>query len=230
MMKGIQPPFKIQLVIATRNMHKVREFRAMLKPFPQFDTLSLSDFPEYTLPPETGATFEENAILKATHAASALNQWVLADDSGLVVSALNGAPGIYSSRFAGDDATDFDNRKKILELMRHLLDDDRSAYFECAIALASPEGLKKCSRGTCEGKLLTFERGNGGFGYDSLFLKHEYNKTFAELSESVKNRVSHRRKAFDKINPSLESITYSPELSLPMPKSAPPSRENADPV
>ncbi|MBS0624652.1 MAG: RdgB/HAM1 family non-canonical purine NTP pyrophosphatase [Verrucomicrobia bacterium] len=196
----------MQLVVASRNMHKVREFRAMLKSLPQFDILSLCDFPNYAPPPESGASFEENAVVKATHASVSLNQWVIADDSGLVVPALNGAPGILSARFAGQDATDFDNRVKLLESMRHLLDDDRHAYYECWIALASPSGLKKSARGTCEGKLLSIERGGGGFGYDSLFVKHEYNKTFAELGESVKNRVSHRRKAFDKILTSLESI------------------------
>jgi len=202
-----QPPSSIQLVIASRNIHKVREFKAIFKALSQFDILSLSDIPTYTPPPETGCSFEENATLKATHAAAALKKWVLADDSGLVVPALNGEPGVYSARFAGVDATDFDNRKKLLELMRHLLDEDRNAYFECSLALASPEGLKKCVRGTCEGRLLSMERGGGGFGYDSLFIKHEYNKTFAEMGETTKNRISHRRKALDKILLSLESIS-----------------------
>jgi XTP/dITP diphosphohydrolase len=204
-----QPPSSIQLVIASQNMHKVREFRTMLKALPQFDVLSLCDFPDYTPPSETGKSLEENAVLKAVHAASTLKQWVLADDSGLIVPALNGAPGIDSAHFAGQDATDLDNRKKLLESMHHLLDDDRYAYYECWIALASPEGLKKSVRGTCEGKLLSTERGGSGFGYDSLFVKHEYNKSFAELGDSVKNRISHRRKALDKIFLSLESIQYT---------------------
>lgn len=196
----------IELVIASTNVHKVREFRNMLKTFERFDVLSLCDFPNYVPPEETGKTFEENASLKAEHAAKTLGRWVIADDSGLVVPALNGAPGVYSARYAGGDATDIENRKKLLEEMQHLMDDDRQAFFECAIALASPQGIKKCVRGTCEGLLLTKDRGGGGFGYDSLFVKHGYSKTFAEIGESVKNRISHRRKALDKILPSLESL------------------------
>jgi len=199
-------PAPIELVIASTNVHKIREFRAMLKPVFKFDVLSLCDFPNYKPPEETGATFEENAILKAVHCATALNRWTIADDSGLVVSALHGAPGIHSARYAGQDATDADNRKKLLDAMRHLLEEDRNAMFECCIALASPSGLKKCTRGICEGTLLSQERGGGGFGYDPLFIKQGYNKTFSELEESTKNRISHRRKALDKLLLSLESL------------------------
>ncbi len=196
----------LELVIASTNVHKVREFRSMLKTILRIDLLSLSDFPNYIPPEETGKTFEENAILKATHAAKALNRWVIADDSGLVVPALNGAPGVYSARYAGNDATDLENRKKIIEEMMNLLDEDRQAFYECTIALASPAGLKKCVKGTCEGHLLSQDRGGSGFGYDPLFVKHGYSKSFGELEESIKNRVSHRRKALDKIVLSLESI------------------------
>lgn len=199
----------IELLIASTNFNKVREYRSILKSFANLDLLSLNDFPDYSPLEETGKTFEENAILKAEHAAKALNRWVLADDSGLVVPALNGEPGILSARYAGNDATDLENRKKLLDAMQHLMDDDRQAFFECSIALASPSGLKKCVKGTCEGILLSQDRGGGGFGYDSLFIKHGYNKTFGELEESIKNRVSHRRKALDKIVLSLESILNS---------------------
>ena len=207
--KSSPPISTIELVIASTNIHKIREFKAMLKPLGNFDLLSLCDFPDYTPLEETGKTFEEIAIVKAVHAAKALNRWVLADDSGLVVPSLNGAPGIYSARYAGNDATDLDNRKKLLSEMGHLMDDDRSAHYECWIALASPEGLKKTARGTCEGTLLSQEKGGGGFGYDPLFVKHGYNKSFAELSESVKNRVSHRRKALDKLMNTLEALSSS---------------------
>jgi XTP/dITP diphosphohydrolase len=199
-------PSTIELVIASTNVHKIREFKAMLKLNHRFDLRSLRDFPDYTPPPETKATFEENAILKAAHASEALNRWVIADDSGLIVPALGGVPGVYSARFAGNEATDADNRKKLLEKMYHLLEEDRHAYFECCVALASPSGVKKCVRGICEGTLLTAEKGGGGFGYDPLFIKHGYNKTFAELEEATKNRISHRRKALDKLILSLESI------------------------
>lgn len=197
---------QIELVIASKNVHKVRELRTLLKSYVSFDILSLSDFPNYVPPKEIGKTFEENANLKAEHAAKTLGRWVMADDSGLVVPALNGAPGIISARYAGNDATDLENRKKLLEEMLHLLDDDRQAFFECSIALASPEGIKKCVKGTCEGLLLMKDKGGGGFGYDPLFVKHGYSKTFAELGESVKNRISHRRKALDKLVASLESL------------------------
>jgi len=200
------PPAPIELVIASTNIHKVREFKAMLKSNPLWDLRSLRDFPDYVQPPETGATFEENATLKAVHAAKTLNRWVIADDSGLVVPALGGIPGVYSARFAGDNATDLDNRKKLLEKMQHLLEEDRHAYFECCIALASPDGLEKCTRGICEGSLELKDKGGSGFGYDPLFVKHGYSKTFAELEETIKNRISHRRKALDKLLVFLENV------------------------
>jgi XTP/dITP diphosphohydrolase len=200
------PSSHIEILIASTNVHKIRELRNMLKSLGRFDVLSLRDFPNYVQPEETGKTFEENAILKAEHAAKTLGRWALADDSGLVVPALNGEPGVFSARYAGSDATDFENRKKLLDAMQHLMDEDRQAFFECAIALASPTGLKKCVKGTCEGTLLTKDRGSSGFGYDPLFIKHGYSKTFAEIEETVKNRISHRRKALDKILPFLETM------------------------
>jgi XTP/dITP diphosphohydrolase len=196
-----------ELVIASTNIHKIREFRTLLKPLNRFDLLSLSDFPDYIPPEETGKSFEENAILKAVTAAKALNRWVIADDSGLIVPGLHGAPGIFSARYAGANASDFDNRKKLLEEMRHLMDEDRHAFYECVIALASPSGLKKCTHAICEGTLLSQERGGSGFGYDPLFVKHGYNKTFAELTEATKNQISHRAKALNKIVLSLQSLT-----------------------
>lgn len=203
---NFSPKPHIEIIIASNNIHKIREFRAMLKPLSQLDVLSLRDFPSYSPLEEKGATFEENAVEKAVHAAKELNRWVIADDSGLVVPALKGAPGVFSARFAGNQATDLENRKKLLDAMHHLIDEDRNAYYECAIALASPTGLKKCVTGTSEGVLLPKEKGSSGFGYDSLFIKHGYNKTFAEMDESTKNRISHRRKAFDKLLLSLEEV------------------------
>lgn len=196
----------LELVIASTNIHKIREFKTMLKAFPNIDVLSLSDFPTYIPPEETEKTFEGNAVLKAIHAAKTLNRWVIADDSGLTVPALNGQPGIYSARYAGNQATDLENRKKLISEMIHLMDEDRYAYYECVIALASPEGLKKTTTGTCEGSISLQEKGGGGFGYDPLFIKHGYHKSFAELGDLVKNRVSHRRKAIDKMIHTIESI------------------------
>ncbi|MDE3055208.1 MAG: XTP/dITP diphosphatase [Verrucomicrobiota bacterium] len=206
------------ILIATRNIHKVREFRSMLKPISELDVRSLADFPSYTPLEETGTTFAENAIVKAVHAAQALNLWTLADDSGLVVPALRGAPGIYSARYAGEGASDSDNRRKLLEEMSRLEDEARNGFFECSIALASPQGLEKVTTGVAEGVILAKERGGGGFGYDPLFVKHGYNKTFAELDEMTKNRISHRRKALDKMLPFLESLVAAETPSQYIPK------------
>jgi XTP/dITP diphosphohydrolase len=205
----------MELVIASRNVHKIREFRAILKKMGSFDLLSLLDFPAYVPPSETGASFEENAVIKAVSAAKALNRWVIADDSGLVIPALQGAPGIHSARYASEKATDKENRKKLLQEMSHLQEPDRQGYFECWIALASPSGLKKAVKGVSEGVILEQERGSFGFGYDSLFVKHEYGKTFAELDEETKNRISHRKKALDKLLPTLESILQDSADALP---------------
>jgi XTP/dITP diphosphohydrolase len=196
----------MELVLATHNLHKVREIREMLKHLKNLDLYSLLNFPEYELPEETGETFEENARLKAEHAAAALNQWVLADDSGLVVPSLKGSPGIYSKRYAGEDATDGDNRQKILKEMEGMEDLQRSAYFECCIVLATPDGVKKTATGTIEGTITEKEKGRNGFGYDAIFLKNDYDKTFAELDEQTKNRISHRRKAIDKLITFLEGL------------------------
>jgi XTP/dITP diphosphohydrolase len=196
----------MEIVIASGNLHKIREFRDMLKPLKHIEILSLKNFPNYTAPEEDKTTFKDNAILKAEHAAKALNKWVLADDSGLVVPAINGEPGVVSRRYAGDQATDAENRKKLLERMQGLGDEARAAYFECCLALASPAGLKKSVTGTCEGVIIEHERGNHGFGYDSLFVKYDYDKTFGELDENTKNRISHRRKAFEKLALYLEVL------------------------
>lgn len=195
----------MDLVIATKNLHKFRELRALLKPFSQFDLFSLQDFIKYVPPHESGSTFEENAILKATHAAKHLNKLCIADDSGLIVPSLQGAPGIDSAHYAGEKATDKENRKKLLKALEGKDDTQRYAYFECCIVFASPDGLKKCVKGKCEGRILAEERGRNGFGYDPLFIKHDYQQTFAELDEAVKNQVSHRAKAFEKLLILLES-------------------------
>ncbi len=195
----------MELVIASTNMNKVREFRSLLKPF-GWDVLSLRDFPEYVPPEETGVTFQENAEIKARSAVASLNRWVLADDSGLVVPSLKGAPGVHSSSYAGEGVTDLENRIKLLSAMKGFQDTDRFAYFECSICIASPEREIKLFRGLCEGSILEEGKGANGFGYDAIFRKHEYNKTFAELDEEVKNKISHRRKAFDKALIFLESL------------------------
>jgi XTP/dITP diphosphohydrolase len=198
----------MEIVIATSNLHKVRELKSMLKPLYFLDVRSLIDFPSYIPPEETGTTFEDNAKLKAAHAAFHLKKWVIADDSGLVVPALNGSPGVFSARFAGPNATDKDNRKKLLESLKGKLGLERAAFFECVLALSSPEGQTKVFKGIAEGLIIDEERGKNGFGYDPLFIKHDYNLTFAEIDEEIKNRISHRRKAIEKLKLHLESIAH----------------------
>jgi XTP/dITP diphosphohydrolase len=197
---------KVEVVMATHNLHKLREIKEMLKVFPWIDLVSLRSFPNYTLPAETGVTFEENALLKARDAAKVLNRFVLADDSGLVVPALNGAPGIHSARYAGADATDLENVQKLLKEMECLEDIDRTAYFACVLVLCGPSSFEKIAIGTSEGSIAKKPRGNHGFGYDPVFLKHDYDKTYAELDEATKNRISHRRKAFEKISLHIVSL------------------------
>jgi len=202
----------MELVIASTNMHKVREIRALLKPL-GLDVLSLHDFPDYTPPEETGDTFKDNAKIKAESAAKALGRLALSDDSGLIVPALNDLPGVHSRRFAGGDATDRENCLKLLSSMKDPEDSARFAYFECVIAIASPDGDTKIFQGICEGTITGAARGRNGFSYDPLFQKHEYSKTFAELDEDVKSRISHRRKAFDKALPFLEALKEHALLS-----------------
>lgn len=196
----------MEIVIASQNPHKIRELRALLRDVQQIDWLSLHHFPSYVPPEETGTTFEENARLKAEHAAKALGRWVIADDSGLVVPILQGAPGVYSRRYAGADASDKENRIKLLQELKGKSGIERSAYFECVLAAYHPSGQGKIFKGLCEGFLLDEERGGNGFGYDPLFVKHDYHQTFAQLDETTKNRISHRRKAFDQLTPYLRSI------------------------
>lgn len=195
----------MEIVIASHNIHKIRELRELFKMMasPQ-DVLSLLDYPDYQLPHQSGETFQEHAAAKAVHAAQTLGQWVLADDTSLVVPALG---GVMSKFYAGDDATDAENRRKVLKNMTGITSDlERAAYYECCLALASPDGLQKTVTGITEGRIALEEKGRNGFGFDAIFLKHDYEKTLAELDESAKNRVSHRRKAFEKLSPFLETI------------------------
>ena len=202
----------MELVIASKNLHKIREIRAILKPQFSFDYLSLLDFPSYTLPEESGASFEENASIKGLHAAKSLNRWVIADDSGLVIPALNNTPGFQSARYSGANATDQENRKKLIQALDALEEGERTGYYVCALALASPNGMHTQALGLCEGSLILIPRGGQGFGYDPLFLKYDYNKTFGEMDEEVKNKISHRRKALDKLASALQTLLTSKEM------------------
>jgi len=196
----------MEIVIASHNLGKIREFREILNKILGLDVDSLLAYPNYVAPKEEGNTLVENATLKAVHAAKALNKVVIADDSGLFVSALQGAPGVHSAYYAGEQANDRDNRKKLLEALAGKQGMQRSAYFECVLVMASPTETLKITTGRVEGMIAEEEKGRHGFGYDPLFIKHDYDKTFAELAEDVKNRISHRRKALDAMIPSLEGL------------------------
>lgn len=199
----------MDLLLATHNLGKIREYRALLKGFANFDIYSLVDYPAYHAPDESGDTFAENAQIKALAAAKYFpDKIVIADDSGLVVPALQNEPGVLSARYAGVSARDIDNRKKLIQRLKTLSEEDRLGHFECAICMAKGDQILKKTAGICEGFLLIQEKGNNGFGYDSLFVKHGYNKTFAELGASVKNEVSHRRKALQKVAAFLEDTRF----------------------
>ena len=183
----------MKIVVATRNRHKLDEIRAILG-VP--DLLSAFDFPNVPDVVEDGATFEANAIKKAVALARATGLRALADDSGLEVDALGGAPGVYSARYAGEPANHARNNEKLLHAMAGRT--DRTARFRCVLALAGPDGSVHVVDGRCEGRIIDELRGTEGFGYDPLFVPDGFDKTFAELSSEEKNRISHRGRALAK--------------------------------
>lgn len=190
----------MEILFATKNLHKYREIKKIFQEFlPHVEFRSLLDFSHYKAPEETGLTFQENALIKARHAFEQLELCVVADDSGLVVPALNGEPGVYSARYAGEQKNDSENRKKLLQKILTLKPHQRFAFFECSLALVYSKEEEICTKGVCEGKIIHEEKGSNGFGYDPIFVKNDYDKTFAQLSESTKNKVSHRRKAIDNL-------------------------------
>lgn len=185
------------LVVGTRNAKKRLEIIAALAGWP-LSVLDLSSFPDAPEVVEDRDTFEGNAAKKAEELARALGHWVLGEDSGLVVPALSGAPGVWSARYAGPQHNDDDNNAKLLTDMAGVT-DRRGHYVTCA-ALANPQGLVVASvRGECHGTILKESRGAGGFGYDPYFFLPEYHKTFGELSAAVKQAISHRARALEKL-------------------------------
>jgi len=194
------------IVLASRNLKKAVEFAVLLTPH-GIELRRLSDFPAVPEVVESGVTFAENAELKASQTARALGHWTLADDSGLMVDALDGAPGIYSARYAGPDATDAQNRKKLLQALTAVPAELCTAKFACHLAVADNTGAIRLSvSGSCPGLIIQEHRGDGGFGYDPLFLVPEHNKTFAELSLPVKSQISHRAHATNQLIPQLVSM------------------------
>lgn len=184
------------LVIATRNNGKSRELREFLDGF-SIEVRDLNDFGPIPEPKEDGRTFEENAYKKASFTARVLGLPALADDSGLEVEALDGAPGVYSARYAGEKATDPENNARLLNAMNGVA--NRAARFRCVLSLAVPAGHALTYEADCAGTLLEAPRGNNGFGYDPLFFHAESGKTFAEMTLEEKSRVSHRGKALSEL-------------------------------
>lgn len=204
----------MKLVIATRNAHKLEEIRAIFD-FPfgsaqdghNLEVFSAFDFPDVPDVIEDGDTLEANAIKKAVEIANATGCWAMADDSGLEVNALDGSPGVYSARYAGEPCSYEANNEKLLRELAGK--DDRSARFRTVIALSDPEGNVQTVEGACPGSIIEELRGSNGFGYDPLFVPDGCTETFAELSPKVKNRISHRANALKKAHDAWAGIIGS---------------------
>lgn len=188
-----------EIVLATKNRGKVKEFAALFQRY-GMKTISLLDI-EKSVPDiaETGTTFHENARLKAEGIADVLNKPVIADDSGLVVDALDGKPGVYSARYAGEPSDDVKNYEKLLQEMKDVPESKRTARFVCVLAVAMPERETIFTEGICEGTIAYEPKGTNGFGYDPVFIPKGYDCTMAQLEPSVKNRISHRYNALIKL-------------------------------
>ncbi len=207
------------IVLATSNKHKVREIQQVVKDFP-VEIKSLSDFGPLPGVVEDGATFDDNAYKKALHYAKVLGLPAIADDSGLVVDALDGKPGVYSARYAGENATDEENCQKLLQELGTT--QNRKASFVCVLSIAVPSGPALTYEASCDGTILEQPRGEGGFGYDPLFYFEELGKTFAELTIVEKNTVSHRGKVLAELSSEFPNVmkwidTRMKELMPPQP-------------
>jgi XTP/dITP diphosphohydrolase len=215
------------LVLGTRNRKKREEIVALLQGI-GLTFGDLSDWPHVPEVEETGTSFEENARLKAVTIARATGQWSLGEDSGLVVPALGGAPGIYSARYAGKQGDDSANNAKLLAELAKVPDADRSAYYVCTAALADPQGqVHAVVEGRCHGRIIDTPRGNGGFGYDPLFLIPEYHRTFGELSPRVKHALSHRARALSQMRPILWRLVHK-SSAIGVPSESGMGRPSAD--
>jgi XTP/dITP diphosphohydrolase len=204
----------MKLVIATKNRNKINEIADKLKGLNGIEFLSLLN---YNAPPdviEDGKTFVENALKKAREISHFTSLPAMADDSGLVIDALNGEPGVLSARYAGGNATDADRNNLVLEKLKNIPRKERSARFICIIAIALPDGEEFFAEGVCEGIIGNEMRGENGFGYDPIFFLPEFNRTMAELTLSEKNKISHRARALDRVKEILVGLTHPPSPSL----------------
>ncbi|MEJ6952554.1 XTP/dITP diphosphatase [Natronospora cellulosivora (SeqCode)] len=194
---------KRKLLVASGNQGKVREIKKYLEDLGKnlkFEVISMNSFPQLDEVIEDGDSFRENALKKARTRAEETGLICLADDSGLLVECLNGAPGVYSARYAGEGASDADNNKKLIKELEGFSYKNRKAYFKCVMALIDlDEDIEIVVEGNCPGFIHLEPRGENGFGYDPLFFLEEYDKTMAELSLDEKNKISHRARALDKM-------------------------------
>ncbi|MEH7083413.1 XTP/dITP diphosphatase [Neobacillus drentensis] len=199
-----------EVIIATKNPGKAKEFEHIFSSR-GITVRTLLDYPEIPEVEETGTTFEENATLKAEAVSEALGKMVIGDDSGLIVDALEGRPGIYSARYAGEPKNDQNNTDKVLSELADIPEEKRTARFYCALAVSVPGQETKTVSGTCEGRILEERRGTNGFGYDPVFYVPEKGLAMAELSSEEKNKISHRANALKKLDVVLDSILESAE-------------------
>jgi XTP/dITP diphosphohydrolase len=199
-----------QVIIATKNAGKAREFQALLGKR-GVEVKSLLDFPNCPDVEETGNTFAENAILKAEAMARYFNTTVIADDSGLSIDALGGRPGVYSARYAGEEKNDQKNIAKVLSELEGVPFAKRTARFHCALAVAAPGRRTAVVEGTCEGYIAEKPQGENGFGYDPIFYIPKKGKTMAQLSAEEKNQISHRAKALEKLDKQWDEIINGKE-------------------
>lgn len=195
----------MKILLATQNQGKVRELRELIAD-QEIEVVSLRDIPDWEEVEEDGETFAENAALKARAGVRKTGLLTLADDSGLEVDALDGAPGVHSARFAGEPKDDERNNAKLLTLMQTVRADKRTARFRCALVIAVPGGEEYLTEGTVEGRILTEGHGSDGFGYDPLFFVPALGRTMAELTLAEKNGLSHRAQAFQKAVPILQEL------------------------
>lgn len=202
----------VTIVLATRNQGKTAEIRNLFKDYP-VELLNLDDFGPIPEIIEDGATFDDNAYKKSSFTARVLGFPAIADDSGLLVDALDGSPGVYSARYAGEKATDNENNQKLLSEMAGIT--NRKAAFECVISIAMPTGPALTYEGRCEGVIAEELSGSNGFGYDPLFFCEEFGKTFAELSMDEKNKISHRGKALNEVVSEFDKVLSWIKQNMP---------------
>ena len=200
-----------EVVLASRNKKKIAEMAALLQPY-GIRVLCVGDFPGVPEVVEDGDSFAANAAKKATQVATHIDRWTIGEDSGLMVDALNGEPGIYSARYSGDGATDESNNTKLIAALADVLPAKRGAQYVCSVAVSDPAGKVRLTvERTCRGRIVDEPQGTNGFGYDPHFLIPEYHRTFGQLPASVKSQLSHRARSFHEFVPAFAALLAKAE-------------------